>query len=665
LDPIHQFSQKVNKSKKVRKALACLILVNAVMLGFFTAYLKNMQYAWATFVGGIFLLELFFKLAAEGFHPWRHFLSYCGDIPRSVRIDRVFDATIIILGWGISPMVLVCRLGLVGYALNSKSLRLPALTLISASEVLLYAIALFAWVIFAFACCGVVLFSTNDPQHYGALDKAVFTHLRMTTLDDWSDIWLMNQLGCDKFLNDILPEDCVEPFAQPVISCVFFPAYVLLTSYIGMNLLTAIVVTSNEDVVEEMAIETDHRKKIATVKRQFGLSGAQILKTKAIFNLLDFDGSKELDIIELQLALDQAFISLQRTSVIRMMRYLDPTWTEGRGVNFPSFLRFFVTIAECKNSNFLTLPELLAGFRIVAILKKRVKLRKVRYNKAVADHLVSGERFFREFLNIHSHDGHGAMMQHEILKHEASRHKLFTLARNNECHEMTAMEDATRGLVGKWQLLTQEGESGLRKAINSGDKEWMENESILVLQRRWRGYQIRHKLVLHKQNVCVQDEDLAGLEHHAAGISPGRSSYRNLECLVGAAGMSPNNPSRSLSAPSSSPLNPSRSLSAPSSSPHNPSRSASALNSMVRADNSTQQRLPPRVGKNHREQPSRGAPTVVLPPDPPPKAVLATSGSSRGAPTAVLPLELPPAPAVANLDDIPDDLQGGHHRFLI
>jgi hypothetical protein len=74
---VYKFAQKVNRSKNVSKALACLILVNAVMLGVFTAYLKDIRNAWATFVGGIFFLELFFKLAAEGLHPWRHFIAYC------------------------------------------------------------------------------------------------------------------------------------------------------------------------------------------------------------------------------------------------------------------------------------------------------------------------------------------------------------------------------------------------------------------------------------------------------------------------------------------------------------------------------------------------------------------------------------------------------------
>jgi hypothetical protein len=240
------FSHEMNKSRRLREGIALLILLNAVLLGVFTLYLHEFRAAWSYFVMIVFGLELCFKLGAEHFRPWRYFLVVCGDTPRSVRIDRVFDTAIILLGCFVDPVVFVCRLGLVGYAFNSKSLRLPALTLISASEVLVYALLMFGWVIYAFACIGVILFGDNDPQHYGALDRAIITQMRMTTLDDWSDIWLVNWLGCDKYLNDMVPEDCVNPLAQSAVSCVFFPTYVLITSYIGLNLLTAIVVTSNE-----------------------------------------------------------------------------------------------------------------------------------------------------------------------------------------------------------------------------------------------------------------------------------------------------------------------------------------------------------------------------------------------------------------------------------
>jgi Ca2+-binding EF-hand superfamily protein len=497
---VFKFSQKVNESKMVRTALACLILLNAVFLGVFTEYLKEFEYAWSIFVGSVFMLELFCKLAGEGFRPWRYFLVTCGDIPRSVRIDRVFDAFIIVMGWAVTPISFVNRLGLVGYALNSKSLRLPALTLISAAEVLLYAIFIFSWVIFTTACIGVVLFNENDPQHYGALDKAVVTQIRLTTLDDWSDVWLMNQLGCDKYLNDMLPEDCVSPLPQPIVAGVFFPVYILLTSYIGMNLLTAIVVTSNEDVVDELTKASENRERVSDIQDQFQLTSSQIKRTKDIFNLLDFDGSKELGIIELQLALDQAHVSLTRQSVVRMMRHIDPQWkaSEGRGVNFPSFLRFFMSISECRGSTQPTLPELLAGFKIIDVLRRRVKARKHKYDAAVTDHLVSGERFYREFLSAHRETKNIAMrqaMQKEIAKHEASRSKLFSLARGNDCKEMRAMEDATKGLVSRWQLQSS-GTDYFRKAMLFGDVTQMREMAALLLQRRWRGWLVRQKLKL-------------------------------------------------------------------------------------------------------------------------------------------------------------------------
>jgi Ca2+-binding EF-hand superfamily protein len=139
-------------------------------------------------------------------------------------------------------------------------------------------------------------------------------------------------------------------------------------------------VTSNEDVVDELTQDRLARAKIRAVQQQFGLSKSQIKKTKAIFDLLDFDGSRQLDIVELQLALEQAHVSMTRKSAIRMMQNIDPTWRESdcAGIDFPSFLRFFITVSECRQSGQPTLPQLLAGFRIVGFLRERVRDRKER-----------------------------------------------------------------------------------------------------------------------------------------------------------------------------------------------------------------------------------------------------------------------------------------------
>jgi hypothetical protein len=241
---------------------------------------------------------------------------------------------------------------------------------------------------------------------------------------------LTNLLGCDKFQNDILPEECLTPDAQPTIASIYFPLYVILTSYIGVNLVTAIVVTSNEDVVEEVSREKETRRKIEALQQKFGQTNAQVRLIKQIFDLLDYDGSLAVggwskqanrklinaqrlltqkcmllslgiqspDIVELQLALEQAHVSISYKGAARMMKYIDPKWKHGRGVDFPSFMRFFVPVLYCKASNQPTLPELLAGFKILAALKHRVKERKRMFANAMMN--VLGEPILTNFYSL-------------------------------------------------------------------------------------------------------------------------------------------------------------------------------------------------------------------------------------------------------------------------
>jgi hypothetical protein len=196
----HIFAKKMKKSRRMRECMAVITLLNAVVQGVFIDYdtdesrtqlVKNVKPIWSLFVGIVFMLELCIKVGAcgEQTRPHRYFLLMVGDHVRRPKIDRIFDTAVILLGCFVDPIFFVCRLARIGYLFDSKSLRLPALTLINAAEVLVYAILMLSWVVHSSACIGVVLFGKNDPQHYATLSKALFTQVRLTTLDDWYDIW--------------------------------------------------------------------------------------------------------------------------------------------------------------------------------------------------------------------------------------------------------------------------------------------------------------------------------------------------------------------------------------------------------------------------------------------------------------------------------------------
>ena len=44
---------------------------------------------------------------------------------------------------------------------------------------------------------GILLFSANDPLHFGDLSHAFLTMFQVMTLDSWSLIMFINMFGCD------------------------------------------------------------------------------------------------------------------------------------------------------------------------------------------------------------------------------------------------------------------------------------------------------------------------------------------------------------------------------------------------------------------------------------------------------------------------------------
>ena len=45
----------------------------------------------------------------------------------------------------------------------------------------------------------MLMFGKNDPFHFGSIPRAMFTYLRLETLDTWDEILNINLYGCGKF----------------------------------------------------------------------------------------------------------------------------------------------------------------------------------------------------------------------------------------------------------------------------------------------------------------------------------------------------------------------------------------------------------------------------------------------------------------------------------
>ena len=89
---------------------------------------------------------------------------------------------------------------------------------------------------FIFATLGIILFSDNDPDHFGSMGKALMSIWQIETLDGWEDIMLINLYGCweygyfDRhgFRDSALPCDETTSHALGWYAVAFFITIVIL-----------------------------------------------------------------------------------------------------------------------------------------------------------------------------------------------------------------------------------------------------------------------------------------------------------------------------------------------------------------------------------------------------------------------------------------------------
>jgi len=72
-------------------------------------------------------------------------------------------------------------------------------SLIAAMESIGFIALILAVTFYMFAILGLLLFSENDPFHFGVLHRAMLTLFRMCTFEDWTDVLYTNMYGCGEW----------------------------------------------------------------------------------------------------------------------------------------------------------------------------------------------------------------------------------------------------------------------------------------------------------------------------------------------------------------------------------------------------------------------------------------------------------------------------------
>ena len=241
---------------------------------------------------GIFAIEVFVKIFAEGMAPWNYWFG-------SEWKWNNFDFIIVVLClpvWGdsfggssVALLRLMRLMRVMKLVKKIPQLQMIVMGLIGGMQSISYILLLLTIVLYLFAIMGIYAFGLNDSFHFGSLTKAMFTLFRAATLEDWTDIMYINIFGCagpeydsgiytfkELGRQGVRWEDgcsvmCDRNSPNPYISTLYWVSYIVISALVMLSLFIGAVTMSMTESMEEMkneAKEQAHAKQIMKTRKK-------------------------------------------------------------------------------------------------------------------------------------------------------------------------------------------------------------------------------------------------------------------------------------------------------------------------------------------------------------------------------------------------------------
>jgi len=228
---------RVVEAPLFERSIIALILLNALILGVETSPALAARYdAWFEFghrlILVLFIIEAALKIGAVAPNLKRYF----GDG------WNLFDFFVILFALvpGTGSLAMIARLARLLRVLRLVSalpeLRLIVATLIRSIPSMGHVLMLMSLIVYVYAIAGFHLFHQHDPEHWGSLGLSLLTLFRMITLEDWTD-------AMDTAM-------VMHPW-----SWIYFVSFVVVGTFVVINLFIAVVINNLEQVKAEQLKE--------------------------------------------------------------------------------------------------------------------------------------------------------------------------------------------------------------------------------------------------------------------------------------------------------------------------------------------------------------------------------------------------------------------------
>jgi len=233
--PMVRFARRLTSAAGFERFIVLVIIAAAVVVGLETqpamvgtagALLGTLNLA----ILAVFILEAALRMIAAWPRPLSYFTSGW----------NVFDFGIIVLSLvpGTGEFATVARLVRILRVLRlvtaMPKLRLMVATLVRCIPGMGHVLSLMAILFYVYGVAGYHLYGAHDPAHWGSLGRALLTLFQIATLEAWTDIMnVAMELGS--------------------LHWIYFVSFVLLGTFVVVNLFVAVVINSLEESHREVA----------------------------------------------------------------------------------------------------------------------------------------------------------------------------------------------------------------------------------------------------------------------------------------------------------------------------------------------------------------------------------------------------------------------------
>ena len=250
--------KSITESRQFQIFFIGIILLSGVVVGLDSYPEISAQYGGILNILDSIILWLFvFEIVIKMISLENKFLDFFKDGWNAFDFIIVGACFLPFTGQSVIVLRLLRVLRVVRLVGTVPELKLIVNTLLKCIPSICYIGALLSILFYIYACLGTFLFRANDPIHFESLHISLLSLFRVATLEDWTDIMYTAIYGCQNYGYSGLQELCKNSEAFPFLGWFYFVSFVLLATFVFLNLLIGVIISNMEDIKEKERLRLD------------------------------------------------------------------------------------------------------------------------------------------------------------------------------------------------------------------------------------------------------------------------------------------------------------------------------------------------------------------------------------------------------------------------